>query len=202
MSDTKRMGRPRSFDTDEALMAAMNVFWTKGYDGASMKDLTRAMGISGPSLYSAFGDKRELYLKTIDRYADVDACEPIVAFETEPDITKAVRGFLTSVITYSTDTEHGARGCFLASSVSTSVGEVEGVAERMEDAINATDLRLASRFDIEKEKGVLPHEFPSKIRGRLMYDMRQGFVFRGRAGWSSEIMMQDVEDRVRLILMF
>lgn len=200
MNDTKRMGRPRNFNEDDALLAAMNVFWTKGYDGASIKDLTKAMGISGPSLYSAFGDKRELYLKTIDRYADVDACAPIVAFETEPDITKAVRGFLASVISYATDAEKGMRGCFLASSVSTSVGEVEGVDERMENAINATDIRLASRFEVEIEKGVLPPYFPAKQRGRLMHDMRQGFVFRGRAGWSGETLMEDIEDRVQMIL--
>jgi AcrR family transcriptional regulator len=200
MNDTKRMGRPRNFDKDDALLAAMNVFWAKGYDGASMRDLTKAMGISGPSLYSAFGDKRELYLKTIDRYADVDACAPIVAFETEPDITNAVRGFLTSVIGYATDAENGMRGCFLSSCVSTSVGEVEGVDERMENAINATDNRLASRFDIEKEVGALPPGFPSRQRGRLMHDMRQGFVFRGRAGWSSKTLMEDIEDRVQMIL--
>lgn len=78
MNDTKTMDRPRTFDKDDALLAAMNVFRTKGYDGASMRDLTKAMGISGPSLYSAFGDKRELYLKTIDRYVDVDAYAPVV----------------------------------------------------------------------------------------------------------------------------
>ena len=98
MTVTKKMGRPRTFDEDEALLAAMHTFWTKGYDGTSMKDLTSAMGISGPSLYSAFGDKRELYLKTIDRYADVDGCAPIIAFENEPDIAKAVQGCLESVI--------------------------------------------------------------------------------------------------------
>ncbi|WP_299827825.1 TetR/AcrR family transcriptional regulator [uncultured Roseobacter sp.] len=200
MNDTKRIGRPRGFNEKDALMAAMNVFWAKGYDGASMKDLTRAMGISGPSLYAAFGDKRALYLKTIDRYADVDACAPIVAFEAEPDIEKAVRGFLTSVISSATDPGDGTRGCFLASCVSTSVGQVEGVDERMEKAIDGTDLRLAQRFDLEKKRGVLPADFPSRLRGRLMYDMRQGFVFRGRAGWSGESLMEDIEDRVQMIL--
>lgn len=200
MIDTKRMGRPRTFDVDDALIAAMNVFWMKGYAAASMKDLTKAMGISGPSLYAAFGDKRSLYLKTIDRYADVDACAPIIAFETEPDLRKAVRSFLTTVITYATDAENGARGCFLASCVSTTVGEVEGVDERMENAIHATDIRLASRFDVEKEKGTLPPEFPSQSRGRLMHDMRQGFVFRGRAGWTREVLLDDIEDRVEMVL--
>ncbi|NIA71323.1 TetR/AcrR family transcriptional regulator [Pelagibius litoralis] len=194
------MGRPRTFDQDEALLAAMNAFWTKGYDGTSMRDLTTAMGISGPSLYSAFGDKRELYLQTIDRYADVNACAPIVAFESEPDIENAVRDFLTAVITYSTMSHGGAKGCFLASCVSTTIGEVEGVAERMEKAITDTDDRLAVRFEKEKQVGCLRADFPSKDRARLLFDMRQGYVFRGRAGWSAEALLVDIDDRVRMVL--
>jgi len=158
------------------------------------------MGISGPSLYATFGDKRELYLKAIDRYADVDACAPIVAFEAEPDIRKAVRGFLEAVITYATTHESGARGCFLASCVSTSVGEVDGVAERMAQAIRDTDNRLAERFVAEKRKGTLPETFPSSDRGRLMFDMRQGYVFRGRAGATAATLLADIEDRVDMIL--
>eukprot|EP00903_Cladosiphon_okamuranus_P002454 g2452.t1 len=181
-------------------MAAMNVFWAKGYDGASLKDLTRAMGISGPSIYAAFGDKRELFLKTIDLYADVDGCAPVVALETEEDIEKAVRGFLEEVIVYATAHQSGAKGCFLASSVSASIGEVEGVAERVERAIEDTDRRLAARFDKEKSKGTLPKDFPSLERARLLYDIRQGYMFRGRAGWSADAMKQDLEDRVGMVL--
>jgi len=200
MNDTKKMGRPRTFNENDALEAAMNTFWAKGYDGTSMKDLTSAMGISGPSLYSAFGDKRELYLKTIDRYADVDGCAPIVAFEAEDDIAKAIRGFLESVVLYSTSEHGGAKGCFLASCVSTSVGEIDGVAERMEDAISGTDNRLAERFEHEKTLGNLPADFPSKTRAALMHDMRQGYVFRTRTGATAEQLLVDVDDRVQMIL--
>ncbi len=194
------MGRPRTFDSRQALTAAMNVFWAKGYDGASLKDLTGAMGISGPSMYAAFGDKRELFLKTIDLYGDVDGCAPVVIFESEPDIRLAVRGFLEEVIKYATAHESGAKGCFLASSVSASIGEVEGVKERVEKAIEDTDRRLASRFDREKENGVLPEDFPSLERARLLYDVRQGYMFRGRAGWTAEAMRQDLDHRVSMIL--
>ena len=181
-------------------MAAMNVFWAKGYDGASLKDLTKAMGISGPSMYAAFGDKRELFLKTIDLYGDVDGCAPIVVFEGEPDIRLAVRGFLEEVIIYATSHESGAKGCFLASSVSASIGEVEGVKERVEKAIDDTDRRLAARFDLEKEKNVLSPDFPSLERARLLYDIRQGYMFRGRAGWTAEAMREDLDDRANMIL--
>lgn len=61
-------GRPREFDVDEALAAALRVFWTKGYDGASLSDLTHAMGITKPSLYAAFGNKESLFRKALDLY--------------------------------------------------------------------------------------------------------------------------------------
>jgi AcrR family transcriptional regulator len=64
------MGRPREFDADKALGLALQVFWRKGYEGASMADLTETMGITKPSLYAAFGNKEELFRKALDRYVD------------------------------------------------------------------------------------------------------------------------------------
>ena len=61
-------GRPRAFDPDAALERAMHVFWAKGYEGASLSDLTRAMRINRPSLYAAFGNKEQLFRKVLDRY--------------------------------------------------------------------------------------------------------------------------------------
>lgn len=61
-------GRPREFDVEEALAAALRVFWEKGYDGASLTDLTEAMGITRPSLYAAFGNKEELFKRALDLY--------------------------------------------------------------------------------------------------------------------------------------
>ena len=63
-------GRPRAFDPDLALDRAMHVFWAKGYEGASLSDLTRAMRINRPSLYAAFGNKEQLFRKVLDRYMD------------------------------------------------------------------------------------------------------------------------------------
>src|SRR6202048_610400 len=63
-----RMGRPRSFDIDGALDRALQVFWRKGYEGTSLSDLTKAVGVNRPSLYAAFGGKEALFRKALDRY--------------------------------------------------------------------------------------------------------------------------------------
>jgi AcrR family transcriptional regulator len=65
-----RSGRPREFDVDKALDRALKVFWRRGYEGASLPELTKAMRISRPSLYAAFGNKEALFRKAIDRYLD------------------------------------------------------------------------------------------------------------------------------------
>jgi AcrR family transcriptional regulator len=62
------LGRPREFDTEEAIAKAMRLFWRKGYEGTSVSDLTDELGINRPSLYAAFGGKDELFLKVLDRY--------------------------------------------------------------------------------------------------------------------------------------
>lgn len=68
LSETTRLGRPREFDLDRALERAMLVFWRKGYEGASMSDLTASLGVTKPSLYAAFGAKEQLFRAVLDRY--------------------------------------------------------------------------------------------------------------------------------------
>ncbi|MFD0516651.1 TetR/AcrR family transcriptional regulator [Paractinoplanes durhamensis] len=72
MSPTTRTGRPRGFDAEAALDRAIEVFWRQGYEGASLSDLTEAMGINRPSLYAAYGNKDDLFRLAVARYAEVD----------------------------------------------------------------------------------------------------------------------------------
>lgn len=105
------MGRPREFDVDEALESAMKVFWRKGYEGASLLDLTRAMGINRPSLYAAFGNKEALFRKAVDRYLEGPSAHVVEALR-EPAARGVVERLLYGSIDLITDPKN-PRGCFM-----------------------------------------------------------------------------------------
>ena len=87
-------GRPLSFDRDAALEQAMHVFWERGYEAASIADLTAAMGITPPSLYTAFGDKEKLFLEAIERYALGPGSAGPRALQEEPTARGAIERWL------------------------------------------------------------------------------------------------------------
>ena len=200
MNDTKKVGRPKKFNEETALQAAVNVFWSKGYNGASMKDLTTAMQINSPSLYATYGDKETLFLKTVEYYMAGHNCTPLDAFEQEPDVRIAVRKFFKEIITYATKDENKGRGCFLSSCVATCAETVEGAKPLLQQAIHESENRIARRFNKEKKDGKLPQDFPSKCRARLMFDLRQGLVFKARSGISQKSIQADLKYWVHIVL--
>src|SRR5579864_5306999 len=106
---TPALGRPRAFDTEEALDRAMQVFWRKGYLGTSLSDLTDAMGINRPSLYAAFGNKKSLFRKTLARYSTGPSDYLREALR-EPTARAVVERVLNGVVDLLTD-PHTPRTC-------------------------------------------------------------------------------------------
>src|SRR5215212_2825673 len=104
-------GRPRTFNPDKALDRALNVFWKKGYEGASLPDLTKAMGISRPSLYAAFGNKEALFRKAVERYARGPAGYAREALDL-PTARAVVERLLRGGTCVSTNPKN-PRGCFM-----------------------------------------------------------------------------------------
>jgi AcrR family transcriptional regulator len=105
-----KRGRPRAFDRDEALRAAMTVFWEKGYEGASLEELQSAMGaISPPSFYAAFGSKERLFFEVVDRFNNTIGARPIEALEGRPTAREGVEAMLRESVDVfcGRDTPHG-----------------------------------------------------------------------------------------------
>src|SRR5271154_2908835 len=97
------MARPRTFDTDEALEAAMRLFWQRGYEATSMQDLVEALGINRASLYGTFGDKAQLFEAAMKRYgAQMDA-ELAVHLKPPHAGREAVQGYLLALISRATE---------------------------------------------------------------------------------------------------
>ena len=108
-------GRPRIFDEEQALDAALQVFWRNGYQAASLAELTGAMGISKPSMYAAFGNKEQLYLQALRRYQQQQLDQHADALARERDLTAALRRFLRSVADMVSAPDH-PRGCLVVTS--------------------------------------------------------------------------------------
>ena len=106
-------GRTRQFDVDEALDRALEVFWGRGYEGATLPELTRAMGINRPSLYAAFGNKEQLFRKALDRYQTGP-----LSFLTEalrkPTARAAVEAMFSGFVRMQRDRDK-VRGCLIVS---------------------------------------------------------------------------------------
>lgn len=106
------MARPREFDVDAALERAMRVFWAKGYESTSLDDLCDATGLGRSSLYAAFVDKRELYLRALDHYEEEAASRVAAALARPLPIREAIASFLSRIIDDIVDGP-GRRGCFI-----------------------------------------------------------------------------------------
>ena len=107
------MARPRAFNTDQAIDKAMQVFWTHGYEGASLPDLLDGMGLTRGSLYKAFTDKKTLFLKVLDHYENeaVKAAVDLLTDATIPNGTDRIMEMFTS--SYRAVTDGDRRGCLL-----------------------------------------------------------------------------------------
>lgn len=109
------MARPKAFDEDRALDAAVDCFWLRGFEATSVRDLTEAMGIGGASLYNAYGDKRALFSRSLERYASRSMRDRIARMEATHRPKEAIRAFLAEIIDRSLK-DPDRKGCLLVNS--------------------------------------------------------------------------------------
>ncbi len=139
------LGRPRQFDRDEALRAAVLVFWERGYHDASISALTTAMGIGAPSLYAAFGSKAKLFMEATDLYVADETCEPTRLLETGDTARLSIEAMLRSDADLYTRRGEPS-GCLLTRAVSTCPDDPELQAyldRNVEQRIHDIEVRLA-----------------------------------------------------------
>lgn len=186
------LGRPREFCVEEALAAALKVFWRKGYDGASLTDLTEAMGVTRPSLYCAFGNKEALFRQALDLYEreKLAFIDEALAQPTAYDVARhlLVRG--CEVNTADPETP----GCMGVNSVLSCGGPAsESVRQEILNRRINFEAKFRERFERAKAEGDLDPDCDTAALTLYVTTLAQGVSLQAGAGATREALKAVVE---------
>lgn len=174
-------GRPREFCTDAALAAALRVFWSNGYEGASMAALTAAMGITKPSLYAAFGNKEALFRKALDLYEREKLAyvgQALDAPTAREVAVRLLRGALAS------QTGSGPKGCLGVISSIACGAEAESIRQEVIARRASSQHAILDRFRRARDEGDLPADTDVKGLTSYLTAIMQGMAVQAGAGVS------------------
>jgi|SRR5579859_3361801 len=175
-----RMGRPREFDEDAALEAAMRVFWAKSYEGATMADLTEAMGINRSSMYAAFGDKESLFRRVMERYR-----EGRMSYIRQALARPSLREVLAELIHGTAEflsTPSNPRGCLSIQGVLACGTDTEPVKQAMIDWRKSGEAALKVRLQQAQSEGELPGEIQPADFARYLSSVMSGLGVQAANG--------------------
>lgn len=183
-----RGGRPWSFDREKAIETAMRLFWRHGYEGVSIGDLTKAIGIAPPSLYAAFGSKAELYREAVRRYEETLGCLDVGPVKSAASLADAVRRLLEGAVRAVTD-PHRERGCMISS------GMIACHPEHIPLAREAAARRDAMRERIAEALQHFASADEVRNLSRHLAAVMQGISIQARDG-SEPIELQEIVEDV------
>jgi len=179
-----RTGRPRSFCKDEALDRAMTIFWRHGYEGASLSDLTKAMGINPPSLYACFGSKEGLFKAVLERY-DQRREIFMTGVLAAPTAAAVAEAFLMGVAAFAADTSgRNPPGCLMLQG-GLSCGDTV-IPDTLARHRAEKEAMLRTRFEQARKSGDLPKSSDPAALARYVMVMSNGICVQAAAGASEK----------------
>ena len=179
-----RTGRPRAFCVEETLDRAMTVFWRHGYEGASMSDLTAAMGINSPSLYACFGSKEGLFRAVLQRYDErrKKFMEEVIAAPTAQAVAET---YLHGVADFAVDTSgQNPPGCLLLQS-GLSCGDSD-IPDELARHRAEKEEALRNRFEKARRAGELPKGVTPAALARYLMTISNGICVQASSGASAK----------------
>ena len=193
------MGRPRSFDIDRALDRALQVFWRKGYEGTSLSDLTKAVGVNRPSLYAAFGDKKALFRKALDRYLTGPAAYTQEALK-EPTARAVVERLLQGAADLNAAPRNPG-GCLMVQGALVCGEAADSIRQELTACRAAGEAAMRRRFDRAKSEGDLPANVNPADLARYIATVLYGMAVQAAGGASRGELLRVVEMALRTLPM-
>jgi AcrR family transcriptional regulator len=177
----KRRGRPRAYEPEVALGKALDLFRKGGFAATSLDDLSAATGMNRPSLYGAFGDKRELYIKSYQRYRDDARAAMGDVFRTELSLRKRLERIYAVALEMYLSGEDGPKGCFTVLTAASDAVHDPAIRAMVMDALSELDKAFARCFRLAKEQGELPEEADPVALAQLASATIHTIAIRARA---------------------
>jgi TetR/AcrR family transcriptional regulator, copper-responsive repressor len=177
----KRRGRPRAYEPDVALGKALALFRTAGFAATSLDDLSAATGMNRPSLYGAFGDKRELYIKSYRRYRDNARAAMIDIFREESPLRERLERIYAIALDIYLSGETGPQGCFTVMTAGSEAVADPDIRAMVLEGLVELDKAFATCFKRGKEKGELPEGADPAVLAQLASATIHTIAIRARA---------------------
>jgi AcrR family transcriptional regulator len=195
--EPKRRGRPRAYDPQVALARAAEVFWKAGYAGTSLDDLAAATGMNRPSLYAAFGDKRDLYLKTLERYRKEGRELARHALADSPTLRVFLKRFYDKALELYL--AGGPRGCYSIGTAATQAAVDSDVQAFLAASMRSTDEFLTGQIRKAKERGEIARDADTAALGYLATATLHTLAIRSRAGLPRKELNALVDAAIKVI---
>jgi AcrR family transcriptional regulator len=178
----KRRGRPRAYQPEIALGKALDLFRKDGFAATSLDDLSAATGMNRPSLYGAFGDKRELYIKSYQRYRDDARAAMLEIFRSEMPIRQRLARIYAVALDIYLSGEEGPRGCFTVMTAASEAVFDSEIRAMVLEGFAELDKAFAACFRLAKQKGELPPSADPVVLAQLASATIHTVAIRSRAG--------------------
>ena len=174
------MARHKEFDRDQVLQKAMEVFWSRGFEAASMTELVRHMGINRQSLYDTFGDKHALYLQALDRYREIEGRKLFALLERPGPVKRGLQELFESVVEGSL-CDRERRGCFLGNAMSELAARCPDTAARTRCQLAAVEETFYRTLQRGKRQGEIKTVSDPRAVARFLSASLQGLQLMAKA---------------------
>lgn len=193
------MARTKEFDPDAALQSALELFWRRGYEATSMADLVEALGIGRASIYATFGNKHELYLKALERYAETQNPRLLAELSQPGPALPAVRAVVRRFGGEASSDDARLNGCFITNTAAELGPHDDTAARCVERNWEHMETLLHSALVRAQAQGELPEDRDPLALARMLLTLMQGLRVIGKASKDAARMRDATEQALSLL---